>query len=276
MIAGPQTPGAAVLLLLLSCPCSVDAAVINRRIIDIGKSSQEVGPMTTAAKEAAGGKSSQEVGAMTFAAIDAAGVHAQLQKTTYMGILDKGSKTGIMQDGAKTVQEVWLVPTAGQKFLFAGTFVYIIFGFAIAYCYYQARLKDEKVFVPRPEPGVFPRTTGFSYDLFSCLSDPKICVMGFCCPCLRWADTLDKQDIMSFGPAFLIMFILSLLSFHTQGIMGVGVVLVGVMARQKLRKKYDMDRSFSRVISDCAVWLCCQPCAIIQEAREESVQRAGV
>jgi len=259
-----------MLLLLVSFPCSVDAAVINRKIYDIGKSSPAVGTIHTIAAKAA-----DEQQQRTRSPPGSQTVEKQILPEKALGLIGKvheGSKMGIPMHHVVAVQEVWLVPTGGQKFLFFGSFVYIIFGLSVAYCYYQARLKDEKVFMPRPEQGVFPKTTGFSFNLFSCLNDPKICVMGFCCPCLRWADTVDKQDIMSFGPAFFIMFILSLLSVHTQGIMGVGVVLVGVMARHKLRKKYDMNSS---VMGDCAVWLCCQPCAIIQEAREESVQRAG-
>jgi len=269
-----------MLLLLVSFPCYVDAAIVSRKIMPhriphIGKISQEVGPIHTTAAKAADKKQQS-----TRLTPGLQTLNKQILPEKAPGLIGKvheGSKMGIPMQHVVAVQEVWLVPTGGQKFLFFGSFVYIIFGLAVAYCYYQARLRDEKVFVPRPEPGVFPRTTGFSFDLFSCLSDPKICVMGFCCPCLRWADTLDKQDIMAFGPAFFIMFVLSLISVHTQGIMGVGVVLVGVMARHNLRKKYDMDRcTFGTVLSDCAVWLCCQPCAIIQEAREESVQRAGV
>lgn len=91
---------------------------------------------------------------------------------------------------------------------------------------------------------------------------------------MRWADTLDQQEVLSYWPAFLAMFGLSLLHIYTNAISVVFVVMLGVFYRQKLRQRFEIDnKTPTTVMHDVLAWLCCQPCAIIQEAREEAIQR---
>jgi len=258
-------PGAAVLLLIVALSWSVDAAAINlkshhaassssRRLFAVGSGAQASAERTT------------ENGQIKTFPETPPGL---------MGIIHEGSKMGVPMHQQVALQEKWEKPTTTQTMFWAGTLVYAFFGIFIAYVYYQARVQYEKVFLPQLEPGVLPREGSFGLDLFSCLSDPKICVMGFCCPCLRWADTLDRQGVVPYWTAFPIMFFLILLSVHTKGIVGVGILLLGVVARQKLRARFDIEnKTASTVMSDCMVWLCCQPCAIVQEAREEAVHRS--
>lgn len=198
------------------------------------------------------------------------------QEPGLIGIMHEGSKMGVPMRHHVDVQHSWPAPTKNEQWMWVGTVVYMCFGIFIAYLYHQARVQYPKTFLPQPEQGILPTTSGFSFELFGCLSDPRICAMGFCCPSLRWADTLDKHGVMSYWSAFLVMFFLTLMSFHTGGVMIIGVALVGVISRQKLRAQFEMDnQTAATVLSDSAVWLCCQPCAIIQEAREQAVQRGG-
>lgn len=172
-----------------------------------------------------------------------------------------------------------IVPITGRMVTKAlSALVYFCGSILVAYLYYQARTKYEKVFLPQSEKTVFPMVNEFSFGLCSCLTDPKICAMGFCCPCLRWADTLDRQGVLRYWPAFLAMFSLGLLSFYTQGLAFIATVVLGVFYRQKLRERFQIEGGNTSVIKDMLVWCFCQPCAIVQEAREEAVQRgmAGV
>jgi len=155
-----------------------------------------------------------------------------------------------------------------------GFLSYACFGLFFGYLYFQARFKYGKTFSPMPEPGVLPRPGGFSFDLCSCLSDPKLCVIGFCCPCMRWADTLDQHGVLSYWPAFIAMFGLNLLYPYTKVLSFIAVVVLGAFCRQKLRNRFEITNwTWRTVFSDVMIWLCCQPCAIIQEAREEAVFR---
>lgn len=255
-------PHGAFSLLFITAFFSADAAVINRKMYNT-KNTNRLQPVVSGNKEPL--VPMQQV---------ADTVHFP-QQPGLIGMMHEGSKMGVPMHHQVAVQHSWLFPTQQDQMIWGGTVVYVFFGIFIAYLYHQARVQNPKLFLPQqPEQGILPRTSGFSFDLFSCLSDPRICAIGFCCPSLRWADTLDKHGVMSYWPACLVMFFLFLMSLHTSGIMIIGVALLGVISRQKLRAQLEMDnKTVTTVLSDSAVWLCCQPCAIIQEAREQAVQR---
>jgi len=191
-----------------------------------------------------------------------------------MDMLDHANETMLNHANKTNIPRAVVVPFPRISNALIGTVVYVCFAMLFAYLYFQARTKYPKEFQPNPEPGVLPRSSSFSFDLCSCLSDPKICVIGFCCPCMRWADTLDRQGVLQYWLAFLAMFSLTLLNIYTNGISLIPVAILGVIYRQQLREHFEIEnKTVSSVAYDCIVWLCCQPCAIIQEAREETVQR---
>lgn len=170
--------------------------------------------------------------------------------------------------------KVHLMSTSYQQTIFLGSIVYLFLGLCCAYLYNQARMLHPKTFTPAPRPEIMPSSVGFSFGLFEFFSDRNLCLIGCCCPFLRWSDTVDRQGLLSYWKAFLATFLLLLLHLYTYGISDVALVLLGITYRQKLRSRFLIESGTSTsLLNDCLVWTCCQPCAIIQEAHEESVQR---
>jgi len=167
----------------------------------------------------------------------------------------------------------WQWPRGEQRTTWVGTTVYLCFGIVAAFLYNRARL-HAKALLPQKDYRHFGAPDGFSFGLFDCLSDANICVIGCCCPCLRWADTLDRQGIVPFWTAFAAMFALMLLHVYSYGLSFLAVAVLGVVCRQRLYRHFHIENN--SVLKDCLAWLLCQPCAIIQEAREASVQRSVV
>lgn len=173
-----------------------------------------------------------------------------------------------------TLRAGFLPPWAFTR-IFIARLVYVIFGVTFACLYHQARLRNDKLFRAEKTPWLIPNESGFSSNLCDCFSEPRICALGCCCPCIRWADTLDRQNLLSYWKAFCLMFVLLVLSTFDYGIAFFAVVTLGVVFRQRLRSKFQMESyTLSSVIKDSCVWCWCQPCAIIQEAREEAVLRS--
>merc|ERR1719440_66340 len=106
----------------------------------------------------------------------------------------------------------------------------------------------------------------FSNSLFGCLADPNVCVVGMLCPCIRWADTIDQKKLLTYWQAFFFMFILMLLHPYTMALSTVFLWILGTVYRQKLRQKYGIEHGKTTVVMDLFAWVCCQCCAIVQEA----------
>lgn len=119
----------------------------------------------------------------------------------------------------------------------------------------------------------------FTFGLFDfhCAQDYSICLMAFCCPVVRWADTTSspKVQFLPFWPALLLFAALVAFGPITMGITALFEILLGVYYRQKLRHVFGHTGSSLKTLSlDCLTWMCCAPCAIAQEAREvERVRR---
>jgi len=170
----------------------------------------------------------------------------------------------------------WAASAKEKDNYLAGTLVYLVGGICLAYLHNKARDRNPKIFAAEPTHEVSRSSSslgcGYSFGIFGCFSAPNVCVMGCCCPCLTWADTMDKKGFLSYWKAFFAFFLLTVLYGFTWGIAPILVVVLGTIYRQKLRKSYDIENgTFKTVALDVLAWLCCQPCAIIQEAREESV-----
>jgi len=108
-------------------------------------------------------------------------------------------------------------------------------------------------------------STGFGIGLCSCFSDMRIFFIACFCPCLRWADTTDRAELgLSYWKAFAIFFALTFLTSYTYGISFLFLATVGAGFRGRLRRRCGVQ---GRPVEDCFVWLFCQPCSIVQEAR---------
>lgn len=126
----------------------------------------------------------------------------------------------------------------------------------------------------------YPRSTpSFQGDSFSyglCLGscrglnqDWQICLCAFCCPLIRWADTMSMAPLLPFWAALVLMLVLTLLVPFTYGSTNILFALVGVYFRQRLRKIYNHGPFTPKHLAmDCCIWTCCACCAIAQEARE--------
>jgi len=167
----------------------------------------------------------------------------------------------------------WLMNDAAKESFLIGSFVYVVAGIAVAFLYNKARNLEstKEMFAPKAQTQFAKSPSNFSFSILGCFADPNLCVLGCFCPCLRWADTMDRQKLMGYWKAFLCFFILTALYGFTWGIAPIIVVVLGIVYRQKLRKNYDIESGTAKsIFFDLLAWLFCQPCAIIQEAREES------
>mmetsp|Transcript_4328 Transcript_4328/g.12477 ORF Transcript_4328/g.12477 Transcript_4328/m.12477 type:complete len:375 (-) Transcript_4328:160-1284(-) len=154
-----------------------------------------------------------------------------------------------------------MIISAAVHILFTMIYSYI-YGVCFTYAYPPMRS------APRE-----PRRDHFTFELFhGCNCDPdwRICCCSFFCSGIRWADTMgsDKVRFLSFWPAVLLFALLQFLTGLT-GVAGFALLALGVLGRQRIREVYDLPHGdCSTCWQDCLVWLCCGPCAIMQEASQ--------
>lgn len=182
--------------------------------------------------------------------------------------------SGKNSSGATSSWNFWRMNPNQQASFFGGSLIYIIGGVMLAFLYNSVRSKIPMLTAEhRPET---PRTDQFSFSLFGCFATPHISVMGCCCPCLQWADTMDRgtmdgKPLLTYWKAFGAFFGLLTLHGYSWGVSWLALVAMGVWFRQKLRENYVLEnRTPGSVGMDILAWVFCQPCAIIQEARERS------
>lgn len=115
---------------------------------------------------------------------------------------------------------------------------------------------------------------GFSFGIFdgySCDPDFRVCCFSHFCLPVRWADTASSPKVgyMSFWTGLFIYTLFASLNGFSYGITGLVCLILAVRNRQHIRSKYGMPSgTVATYITDCAVWLCCIPCASMQEAME--------
>lgn len=113
----------------------------------------------------------------------------------------------------------------------------------------------------------------FRYGACECLGDGRVCLCGLCCPAIRWADTIseEKGGFLDFNSALLVMMGLgfTLLCPYTGVFAWIGIVVIGVYYRQKIRLRYGLEAdTIQSYVEDTLIWCCCAWCAICQEARQ--------
>jgi len=136
-----------------------------------------------------------------------------------------------------------------------------------ALIYDRYRLRAKHLFAPKPVALEQRSQDDMGVGLFSCFGDVKLTVFACCCPCLRWADTLDKAGLLKYWAAVAVFIVLAVLSPITFGISGVALIFVCFRYRQRLRKKYSVEPNDGQ---DLLAYLCCGTCAVVQEARVEA------
>jgi Cys-rich protein (TIGR01571 family) len=165
----------------------------------------------------------------------------------------------------------WEMSAEQQRSVLRGTAVYLIGGILAAILYRQVNDMYPSLFRPlysaRAED-----TEDWGFHILGCFTDPKLCILGCCCPCAMWADTLGRKGLLSYWPAFAIFLILVGLTTYTHGASLVIMAAVGIYFRQRLRQRYQIRNEGSMTVAlDILSWCCCSTCAIIQEAREIGV-----
>lgn len=112
----------------------------------------------------------------------------------------------------------------------------------------------------------------WSFGLFQCCDEPALCCLSCCCGAVRWADTMTMAFKMWFVAAFTMYLIIFGLDFFALP----GSVLLAclcAMKRQELRKLSSLPYgSCGTCLEDFCTYLCCTPCAIVQEARQVEAQ----
>jgi Cys-rich protein (TIGR01571 family) len=113
----------------------------------------------------------------------------------------------------------------------------------------------------------------FRYGACECFGDGRVCACGMCCPAIRWADTIsdEKGGFLDFSTALLVMTGLGILCLapYAGAVAWIGIVVVGVYYRQKIRVRYGLEAdTVQSYMEDILMWCCCAWCAICQEARQ--------
>lgn len=107
----------------------------------------------------------------------------------------------------------------------------------------------------------------------NCVDDWSVCLSAFCCPFVRWADTVSSEtgerEPRVFWQALCVMLLLSILAPFTLGLSLAVFACLGIWYRQRLRRMFNHSPDSAWTLAyDGFLW-CCLPCwAIAQEARE--------
>jgi len=209
---------------------------------------------------------------------EAAGVGTALHDAQEGSIAHAVHKMGDsewMQEAEKysQAQDFW-AKGANKLQIFINSIIMALFIVIFAYIYnlVSKSAKYSRYFTPDVKEGVYTQRgqPTFSFSLFSCFSDMKICLAGCLCGGCRWAQTLERNHQLKYWQGIAIVVACEVLASYTFNISGFVFILVAVYYRQKLREYYSMEwKTPKTVILDCLSWACCSCCSIIQEAREE-------
>jgi Cys-rich protein (TIGR01571 family) len=113
----------------------------------------------------------------------------------------------------------------------------------------------------------------WEFGLFDCCSDPQLALCALCCGPIRWSETLELTNFLSFWVALLAF----LLASVPVGYGGPTVVcsmsplslLLMLYYRQKIRKLFQIPAYTARTCcQDCLAVALCACCTIIQEAKQ--------
>lgn len=170
--------------------------------------------------------------------------------------------------GNPTVKNPGLVPfqSYGWVYIVTGIVLYLVLAFAVAFCYISRkgpRLQSASGYLPED---------GFSDAICECGQSWPICLWACCCPCVRWSDTNSQMRFMSFYLGIFVWCLLTLCNWMFAGLGFLLVMIMGAYYRGRIRAYFGLPRTCMTGFQDVIAWMCCQPCAIAQEARH--IERA--
>jgi len=189
----------------------------------------------------------------------------------------------LFKDIPEPYRPIWRMYYEDPFLMITGTLVHVLLYILLAWVYQKYKNTWELLHPAKelyaPAPG--GQCCGW-HRMFSDpdkKSDCRILLCSFCCPIIRWADTIDNHKLMKgkYWHAFFLMLIFGTIAPFTFGISILASLCVGIYFRQKIRQVYDRHpyKPLS-LLEDVFCWCCCTPCAIAQEAHEiEKVKRPG-
>lgn len=110
---------------------------------------------------------------------------------------------------------------------------------------------------------------GWKFGFWDCCADPSLCLLSWCCPAVRWGDTMRMAGLLTpFGLAFAVFLGLHVLSSMFGMLLAFILAMVGAKYRQGIRQLFDNNPGTTETWAlDCLAYCCCPCVAIVQEAR---------
>lgn len=173
---------------------------------------------------------------------------------------------------------VWAMFLMGFWWFVFTMLVWIILIVVIAHFYIKSKQYPEfDAALANPESQAALRT--WSSGFCACYEDCQTCWCAFCCPAIRWAETLSLVNgLLVFWVGFTIYLSLSFANLMTSiTLLWLSLVIICTAYRQELRAKFNFERQGGcSIVTDCLLYTCCTCCAIVQEARHvESAIKYG-
>jgi len=192
-----------------------------------------------------------------------------------------GSPSGLASP--PTAADIYFAPHAPEAVFWSWTVVFII-----SICWYRScggkaccfgggdsdKPSVFEAMKPLSVSAGFAEQIDFDHGLFECFSHGcGMCMVGFCCPGVRWSDTVSmgKLNMPGVGSDFFSMLAVYWVLYLLADVIGIvsfvgNIVITCVFTyqRQALRERFGMPKgNFGR---DWMIFYWCSACAIIQEA----------
>lgn len=173
---------------------------------------------------------------------------------------------------------VWAMFIMGFWWFMFSLLVWIVLIAVIAHFYMKSKTYpefDASLANAESQGALRNWTSGFC----SCYEDCSACWCAFCCPAIRWAETLSLVDgLLFFWVGFTVYLSLQFVNLMTSiTLLWLALVIICTAYRQELRAKFNFERQGGcSIVTDCLLYTCCTCCAIVQEARHvESAFKYG-
>lgn len=135
---------------------------------------------------------------------------------------------------------------------------------------YYEHSKDYLIRTPAdgPHPPVEELTGDWKYSFWGCCNTPFLCAFSWCCPAVRWADTVRMADLLGFWVAVVVFFCALVLSTSVAVVGTIPMAFIGMHYRQKLRATFEIEHGTCLTVTgDLLAYAICPCLAITQEAR---------
>jgi len=108
----------------------------------------------------------------------------------------------------------------------------------------------------------------WKYAFWDCFATPKMCFIACCCPAIRWADSMDMANQLSFWVAVSMWWVVSLFNLYVGFLFAFVSGILGAIYRQKIRAIFKIESGTPKTIALDFFAYCCCPCVpIVQEGR---------